>query len=243
MLEIGHADFYKGLLEECGFDTENEQELRKRIENKNYFGVEEILDNNNITGQLKEAFLKLPELFGSIDVIKSAKELTDNKKALQSIERLEKLYSILEDYGVSKYISFDLGMISNFNYYTGIIFKAYTYGSGDQIVAGGRYDKLLGQFGKEAAAVGFAVYMDQILLAVNGQRLKENNDYSYEVIIYDSEFRKAALSLTNALRDQGVKTELISKKENISLDEYTTFKKEDGATKITYVSKDGAVEL
>ena len=111
-------------------------------------------------------------------------------------------------------------MISNFNYYTGIIFKAYTYGSGDQIVAGGRYDKLLGQFGKEAAAVGFAVYMDQILLAVNGQRLKENNDYSYEVIIYDSEFRKAALSLTNALRDQGVKTELISKKENISLDEY-----------------------
>ena len=243
LVEIGHADFYKGLLEECGFDTENEQELRKRIENKNYFGVEEILDNNNITGQLKEAFLKLPELFGSIDVIKSAKELTDNKKALQSIERLEKLYSILEDYGVSKYISFDLGMISNYNYYTGIIFKAYTYGSGDQIVAGGRYDKLLGQFGKEAAAVGFAVYMDQILLAVNGQRLKENNDYSYEVIIYDSEFRKAALSLTNALRDQGVKTELISKKENISLDEYTTFKKEDGATKITYVSKDGAVEL
>ena len=231
------------LLEECGFDTENEQELRKRIENKNYFGVEEILDNNNITGQLKEAFLKLPELFGSIDVIKSAKELTDNKKALQSIERLEKLYSILEDYGVSKYISFDLGMISNFNYYTGIIFKAYTYGSGDQIVAGGRYDKLLGQFGKEAAAVGFAVYMDQILLAVNGQLLKENNDYSYEVIIYDPEFRKAALSLTNALRDQGVKTELISKKENISLEEYTTFKKEDGATKITYVSKDGAVEL
>ena len=232
----------------------NNSELQGKLKENTQLGCElinddsveadaEILDNNNITGQLKEAFLKLPELFGSIDVIKSAKELTDNKKALQSIERLEKLYSILEDYGVSKYISFDLGMISNFNYYTGIIFKAYTYGSGDQIVAGGRYDKLLGQFGKEAAAVGFAVYMDQILLAVNGQLLKENNDYSYEVIIYDPEFRKAALSLTNALRDQGVKTELISKKENISLDEYTTFKKEDGATKITYVSKDGAVEL
>lgn len=146
--------------------------IRKRIENKNYFGVEEILDNNNITGQLKEAFLKLPELFGSIDVIKSAKELTDNKKALQSIERLEKLYSILEDYGVSKYISFDLGMISNFNYYTGIIFKAYTYGSGDQIVAGGRYDKLLGQFGKEAAAVGFAVYMVRFLFSCKRTAIK-----------------------------------------------------------------------
>lgn len=243
LVEIGHADFYKGLLEECGFDSDTEHELRQRIENKNYFGVEEILDNNNITGKSREAFLKLPELFGSIDIIKSAKKLTDNQKALNSIERLETLYGILEDYGISKYISFDLGMVTNYNYYTGIIFKAYTYGSGDKIVAGGRYDKLLGQFGKDAPSVGFAVYMDQILLAVNDQRLKENNDYSYEVIIYESAFRKAALSLTNALREQGVKTELISKKDNISLDEYITFKKEDGASKITYVSKDGAVEL
>ncbi len=74
---------------------------------------EEILDNNNITGQLKEAFLKLPELFGSIDVIKSAKDLTDNKKALQSIERLEKLYSILEDYGVSKYAPVIASLLKN----------------------------------------------------------------------------------------------------------------------------------
>lgn len=243
LVEIGHADFYKGLLEECGFDSDTEYELRQRIENKNYFGVEEILDNNNITGKSRKAFLKLPELFGSTDIIKSAKKLTDNQKALNSIERLETLYGILEDYGISKYISFDLGMVTNYNYYTGIIFKAYTYGSGDKIVAGGRYDKLLGQFGKDAPSVGFAVYMDQILLAVNDQRLKENNDYSYEVIIYEPAFRKAALSLTNALREQGVKTELISKKDNISLDEYITFKKEDGASKITYVSKDGAVEL
>ena len=127
----------------------------------------------------------MPELFGSIDVIKSAKELTDNKKALQSIERLEKLYSILEDYGVSKYISFDL-WDKLVILLCGIIFKAYTYGSGDQIVAGGRYDKLLGQFGKEAAAVGFAVYMDQILLAVNGQLLKKTMITHMEVIIYDA---------------------------------------------------------
>ncbi len=243
LVEIGHADFYKGLLEEYGFDSDTEYELRQRIENKNYFGVEEILDNNSISGKTCEAFLKLPELFGSIDVIKSAKELTENKKALNSIERLETLYGILDDYGISKYISFDLGMVTNYNYYTGIIFKAYTYGSGDKIVAGGRYDKLLGQFGKDAPSVGFAVYMDQILLAVNDQRLKENNNYSYEVIIYEPGFRKAALSITNILREQGVKTELISKKDNISLDEYINFKKEDGASKITYVSKNGAVEL
>lgn len=240
LVEIGQVDFYKGLLEECGFDEETEQELRTRIENKNNFGVEELLDQNNVKGDVKAALLKLPELFGSVEVLETAKSLTTNEKALKAVDRLEKLYSILEDYGVAKYISFDFGMISNFTYYTGIIFKAYTYGSGDQIVAGGRYDKLLGQFGKEAAAIGFAVYMDQILLAVNGQRLKENTDYAYEVIVYEAEFRKYALQLATDLRNQGVKTELIPKKEDISIEEYATFKKEDGASKVTYVSKDGA---
>lgn len=243
LVEIGQVDFYKGLLQECGLDSEIEQELRTRIENKNNFGVEEILDENNVKGSLKDAFLKLPELFGSVEVLSLAKQLTDNKMALKAVERLEKLYAILDDYGVSKYISFDLGMISNYNYYTGIIFKAYTYGSGDQIVAGGRYDKLIGQFGKSAAAIGFAVYMEQILIAVNGQRLRENDNYNYEVIIYEEEFRKYALGTATDLRSKGIRTELIRRKSDISLEEYTTFKKEDGAAKVTYVSENGSIEL
>lgn len=64
LVEIGQVDFYKGLLEECGFDEETEQELRIRIENKNNFGVEELLDQNNVKGDVKTALLKLPELFG-----------------------------------------------------------------------------------------------------------------------------------------------------------------------------------
>ena len=243
LVEIGEVDFYKGLLEECGFDEDTEEELRIRIENKNNFGVEELLDSQNTVGELKSAFMKLPQLFGSVEVLDTAKKLTQNKKALKAVNRLEQLYAILEDYGVANYISFDLGMLSNFNYYTGIIFKAYTYGSGDEIVAGGRYDRLSGQFGKEAAAIGFAVYMDQIMLAVGGKYVKEKADYDYEVIIYEGEYRKYALQLATDLRNSGIKTELIPKKEDVRIEEYIKFKKEDGASKITYVSKDGAVEL
>lgn len=242
LVEIGQVNFYKGLLQECGLDADSEEELRIRIENKNNFGVEEILDANNVTGDLKNAFSKLPELFGSIEVLETAKALTNNKLSLDAIARLEQLYSILEDYGVAKYISFDLGMISNFSYYTGIIFKAYTYGSGDQIVAGGRYDNLLEQFGKKSPAIGFAFYMDQITMAI-ANRNKDSKDYDYQVVIYDAEYRKYALQLATDLRAEGIKTELIPKKEEISIEEYTQFKKEDGAVKVTYVSKDGAIEL
>lgn len=243
LVEIGQVDFYKGLLEECGFEDDVEEELRVRIENKNFFGVEELLDSKDIPSNVKDTFLKLPSLFGSSDVLDKAKELATNEKSLKAIEKLEEVYSILVDYGVADYISFDLGMLSNFNYYTGIIFKAYTYGTGDAIVAGGRYDKLLSQFGKDSAAIGFAVYMDQLLMAMSSQKMEGDTDYVYEVLIYDTELRKTALQLATGLREKGIKTELIPKKENISIDEYVEFKKEDGAVNVTYVSKDGVKEL
>ena len=225
LVEIGQVDFYKGLLEECGFEDDVEEELRVRIENKNFFGVEELLDSKDIPSNVKDTFLKLPSLFGSSDVLDKAKELATNEKSLKAIEKLEEVYSILVDYGVADYISFDLGMLSNFNYYTGIIFKAYTYGTGDAIVAGGRYDKLLSQFGKDSAAIGFAVYMDQLLMAMSSQKMEGDTDYAYEVLIYDTELRKTALQLATGLREKGIKTELIPKKENISIDEYVEFKK------------------
>lgn len=243
LVEIGQVDFYKGLLEECGFEDDVEEELRVRIENKNFFGVEELLDSKDIPSNVKDTFLKLPSLFGSSDVLDKAKELATNEKSLKAIEKLEEVYSILVDYGVADYISFDLGMLSNFNYYTGIIFKAYTYGTGDAIVAGGRYDKLLSQFGKDSAAIGFAVYMDQLLMAMSSQKMEGDTDYAYEVLIYDTELRKTALQLATGLREKGIKTELIPKKENISIDEYVEFKKDDGAVNVTYVSKDGVKEL
>lgn len=243
LVEIGHVDFYKGILKECCLDEETEQELSNFIQNKNDFGVEEILNRKNVTGEAKKAMLKLPELFGSVEVLEKAKQLTSNSQALNAIERLEKLYSILEDYGVSKYISFDLGTLSNYGYYTGIIFKGYTYGTGDKIVAGGRYDKLLSQFGKDAASIGFAIYMDQIMVALNAKSYREKTDYEYEVILYDAKFRKYALSIATDLRSNGIKTELIPKTEEISIEEYLRFKKEDGASKVTYVTEDGAVEL
>ena len=243
LVEIGQVDFYKGLLEECGFEDDVEEELRVRIENKNFFGVEELLDSKDIPSNVKDTFLKLPSLFGSSDVLDKAKELATNEKSLKAIEKLEEVYSILVDYGVADYISFDLGMLSNFNYYTGIIFKAYTYGTGDAIVAGGRYDKLLSQFGKDSAAIGFAVYMDQLLMAMSSQKMEGDTDYADEVLIYDTELRKTALQLATGLREKGIKTELIPKKENISIDEYVEFKKEDGAINVTYVSKDGVKEL
>ena len=115
-----------------------------------------------IAPELKQVFLKLPELLGDIGQIRVARSLTTNPRALAAIDRLEQIQEILDCYGLGDYVSYDLGMLSKYSYYTGIIFKAYTYGVGDYIVTGGRYDRLLEQFGKRAAAVGFAIVVDRL---------------------------------------------------------------------------------
>ena len=85
--------------------------------------------------------------------------------------RLEQIYEGLKALSCETYISFDLGMLSKYNYYTGIIFKGYTYGVGDAIVKGGRYDSLLGRFGKEAAAIGLVIVVDDLLAAMERQNV------------------------------------------------------------------------
>ena len=77
--------FYRSLLKEAGLEEEVEQELNQLIENKNNFGVEELLKNQEMEPSLKEAFLKMPELFGSIEQIKTARGLTENPDALAAI--------------------------------------------------------------------------------------------------------------------------------------------------------------
>ena len=105
----------------------------------------------------------------------NAKEWADAyPKVAKAITSLEELNINLKEKGNEKYVSFELGMISNYEYYTGIIFAGYTYGLGEPIVKGGRYDNLLSNFDKDAPAIGFAFVIDQLLTAVDKLSSKEN---------------------------------------------------------------------
>ncbi|MFR1299148.1 MAG: ATP phosphoribosyltransferase regulatory subunit [Blautia massiliensis (ex Durand et al. 2017)] len=81
-------------------------------------------------------------MFGSADVLEKAKALTSQSRStFWQWKRLEEIYEILKVYGCEKYIAFDFGMLSKFRYYTGIIFQAYTYGTGEPLIKGGRYNE------------------------------------------------------------------------------------------------------
>ncbi|MGB4659920.1 MAG: ATP phosphoribosyltransferase regulatory subunit [Mobilitalea sp.] len=242
-LEIGDADFFRALIEEAGFDEEETDTLRTLIVKKNMFGIEEIVETKHITEELKNIFMKLPELFGTLDVLVLAKELTTTHRALKAIERLENLYQLMMEYGYENYVSFDLGMLSQYNYYTGIIFKAYTYGTGDAVATGGRYDNLVGQFGKEAPAIGLVIVIDQLMLALSRQKLLQEPEAQDTLILYLSNYRKQAIELANHFRKDGVNTILQKSNSDINLEDYFAYAKRMNIGGILYLENDTEIKV
>ena len=238
-VELGEVDFFRGLLEEAGMDEEMEERLRELIENKNYFGVEELVMEQPIPQELKEAFLKLPELFGSLEEIQAAREFTRNPRTLRAIDRLEEVNRILEYYDLSEYVSYDLGMLSQYQYYTGIIFKAYTYGTGDYIVNGGRYDKLLVQFGKDAPAVGFGISVDDLMLALSRQKIDTPVRVVGTMILFEPESREQAIQLAKHFRDTSIPVQLQLKKAGRTLEAYQSYAARTTITNLLYLDEKG----
>ncbi len=177
-VEIGEVGFFKAIVSEAGIDEEDIDRIRLLINDKNSFGLEDLLDKYDLNDEQKEIFIRLPSLFGNIDKLAEYKKLTHNLSAIASIERLEKINELMKVYGYERFISFDLGMLSKYSYYTGIIFNAYTYGTGDALINGGRYDNLVGQFGKNAPAIGMAVVVDRLMLALMSQGIAPSDDFN-----------------------------------------------------------------
>lgn len=225
-VSIGQVEYFKGLCEEAGLDEETELELRTCISGKNYFAAQELLLERGVKEPYQSRLLKVADLFGDMS-LSQAKAMVNNSRSKAAIERLERLHKILGSYGVADYISFDLGMLSKYKYYTGMVFKAYTYGVGDAVVKGGRYDRLLCRFGKEAPAVGFALVIDSILEALSRQRVDIFIPSGARTLTYTPETYDLVLPQVRELRSKGIPV-IFTAEEKVTAKENAKEKEEPG---------------
>ena len=215
-VSLGNVRYFQSLVHSSALPEETVAELQALIRNKNSFGVRKMLEQKAETGELpetkqelKEVLSALPSLFGGREVLDRAAALAgDCAEAGQAVLRLRQVFEILEEYGLSQYVSFDLGMMSNYMYYTGILFRAYTYGSGEAVVKGGRYDLLLRYFGKDAPAVGFVIVVDQLMNALSRQNTGSFSGNSILKILCSEKQRAAGIRKAGRIREQGEKAVL-----------------------------------
>lgn len=237
-VSVGHVDFFQSLLKEAGLPEEMELELREFISNKNIFGVKELLDPLELPDPLKEALASIPNLFGSVDVLDRAESCAVSADAKAALARLRKIYRLMEYYGYEKYITFDLGVVSKYKYYTGIIFQAYTYGTGEAVAKGGRYDTLMDHFGKPAPAIGFVCVTDRLLSALNRQNIRVGMNRPLTLLLYYPEEAQTAIACAGKLRQTQEDTELLCMDADKNVDDYRAYAKKRDVSKLCYY-KDG----
>ncbi len=211
-VSVGQIEYFKGLCANAALDEETELALREFISNRNEFGAQELLLEKNIPADSVKALLSVNSLFGTFDILDKALACADNQRSRNAIMHLKQVYELLKVYGVDQYISFDLAMVSKYNYYTGIIFSAYTYQAGSAIAKGGRYDNLLEKFGKPAPATGFVVMIDDLVSALTRQKCCPALENNTILLVYTDDFDKAVAE-ARTYRAQNYATVLMKQKQ------------------------------
>ena len=155
-IEIGHAGYFSALLDALELPEQQQETLRALAEAKEFTTYRELLAPCMDRTEGK-ALYALPRLFGGPEVLETAKSLCENPQALSVLRYLETLYETLREAGFSHRVRFDLGLIHTIEYYTGMVFRGYGLGAAGNVLSGGRYDRLIGKFGTDMPATGFAL--------------------------------------------------------------------------------------
>lgn len=234
-LEIGDVGFFKEIMDRLETEDNTKEEIRSLIETKNYPALNDALDKigeNKVTTALKQ----LPRLFGGEEVFEKALKLFSDEKTDAILSDLKQLYIEVKKLAKNGNITVDLGMVNRTDYYTGVIIKGYLAGYGEEILSGGRYDKLISEFGYDVPATGFAVNVDAVAeLAVKDTKTASADiivfaepGYELQGIMKASEYRKKGFIVENALCED--------------IESVREYAKEKKISKIVMIGNDGTEE-
>ncbi len=234
---LSHAAFFSGLCEEAGVDSDTKEALLHELLDKNYFGLSDLLARLALPEETAAVFEAFPDFIGGRETLDHPLLSGRNEKTLGAVNRLKALYERLCLYGLGDRISFDLGMLSSHHYYTGVIFRAFTFGTGEPIVRGGRYDDLLGKFGSPKAAIGFTLVIDQLLETLRHQKKEIPIPDDGILIVYRKEHFSEALQAAEAIRLSGKRAELLGCADTPEKSRYEAYAKSVHAGEIrTFLS-------
>ncbi len=158
-LSIGHAGSIGAILNTLSLESSSAETLRWLIGRKDTDGIETLAREEGLATDTIAALIQLTGLYGRPDaVLKGAETLRGQWPELdEACDRLRAVIDALETQSLHCNLVVDLGEVQGFGYYTGVIFHAYVPGLGAAVASGGRYDNLLGRYGKSRAAAGFAI--------------------------------------------------------------------------------------
>ncbi len=205
---LGQVDFIGGIMAEANLEPSLAHKVKLALLERNLVGLGELLANAVMDKSVRELLHDLPLLHGKIDLLQRVRSRVKNEISQAALENLAEIYHLLEQYGMDRYVTFDLGIIRDFDYYTGMVFETYTTGLGYPICGGGRYDRMAGAFGREQPATGFALGIERVLLALERQGLETTGQVTGNYVGWAENNLPKAIAKVKQLRLSGEIAEL-----------------------------------
>src|SRR5207245_3933022 len=161
-ITLNDVEVFNGIAEELNLVLDARNEMRKISDTRNTTDVQRFLARHSTLGDW-QAFAQLIQLSGKRKTLSDACRLITNPRSQSALNRLERLWSVIELLQLEDRFEIDLGDVSRLDYYTGLTFKIYVNGAGARVGSGGRYDGLTASFGKAEPAVGFVLDLDALI--------------------------------------------------------------------------------
>jgi ATP phosphoribosyltransferase regulatory subunit len=161
-INLGSVDFFGGIVDRMELPAGLIASIKDVLNIKDQSGLETLLQTLPLDDRRKNILRAVPHLTGGKAVIKEARGLVKNARSVEALDHLEEIYSIFEKLDLAQHLTIDLGEIRGFDYYTGILFRAYVRDLGFEVASGGRYDGLPAAFGEDLPAVGFTFILDRL---------------------------------------------------------------------------------
>jgi ATP phosphoribosyltransferase regulatory subunit len=164
VIGLGDADLYRQLLEELGVDADARVRLLEYLAAHDHVGLEAEIDAIGVTGRERELLVGVPMLRGGAEVLEQARSLCGGVGE-RATARLVATYEALVERGVADRVRLDLGLLRDLGYYTGAVLEVYDPALGHILGGGGRYDELMGRFGRPLPAAGFSLFLERLHIA------------------------------------------------------------------------------
>lgn len=205
-IDLGQVDFFRGIMLASGLAPDIQNILQEAITKKDSSAVREILEKEPVTDTIKEEIAALPRLYGGREVLAVAERVAGNDRSKRALDNIFQVLEILDIYGVSDYLTIDLGEIRGLDYHTGVTFEGFVSGLGEAVCGGGRYDDLTAKYGFPAPATGFAFNILALLNAL-GKRPEVEASKRRDFLLFNlKEDRREVLEIAQRLRARGFTT-------------------------------------
>lgn len=238
-VDVGHAEFFQGLLEGLQVSDEIRLGIRAALVRRDFVQLAEILDRTPLQSAERELLLRFPALRGGPEIIDVAAGLVRSQRSARALEQLAAVHQLLGAHGLAGRVSLDLGAIRDFDYYTGIIFEGYGPDMGRPLAQGGRYDRLLARFGRPAHATGLVLHLDLIAEARRRAGDEPEPVRLDAAVGWGQRGLQGAVALGTGLRRRGLRTVVAT--EPRSFDRSIGWAEEMGAANLLHLVEEDRV--